>query len=37
MNNFMIPLNNLTFDILLEICDVGYCYDLNDYNYDCFF
>lgn len=36
MNNFMIPLNNLTFDILLEICDVGYCYDLDNYNYDCF-
>lgn len=32
----MIPLNDLTLDILLEIYNFEYCYDLNDYNYDCF-
>ena len=36
MNNFMIPLNNLTFDILSEIYNVGYCHNSDDYDYDCF-
>ena len=32
----MIPLNNLTFDILSEIYNVGYCHNPDDYDYDCF-